>query len=577
MYGINTNPGLPMTGVQGFGTLGIDNRRSGAVLFLMAPRQFTEQFRRPFEFQFTPNFAQNLTEAVVASAENGSPVPIARVLNDPRYAHEVAPSSIQNGYRVGANAFSYSWTFILSIDNAPVSGMQLVSGRATRSIYSGICVGDPINPRTGTTNNACVLSITHAVHISKIRTGNFGGYDDRLINSADYDIINGQTFSVNAEPTNYFKLEAEDAFYANTGFNYEHSIGNTQPADILVGENNAISNCSADILINSRASSPMMQKQLVVGAIVKGADFLGDSNLGGSLNGADGIIGSNAGFGNMIGQYLADPVPATVNGALEEGAVQLSMIIDKYRPRVEMIKHDNIFLHSVKPQDHDSMSNFYSAIIGSALPPIVTNYGLTDLAFKYRYMEGQPPVFELIHIASAVDGMTDAELRQRFQATLRMLEKDIFPILYAGQGDFDLMAKVETTGMTHITLNFMCQNSFDQGVYEIPSILGGYNSMVIGKESSLIANATGLYDLASRVEYGLSPQQLNASLNMSAALSAKQRIQQNVPNVSEMMQYQNHPAYAVAPPPNFMDVPQHPSVQTPVQNKPQKFSGDEWA
>lgn len=588
MVGIVNGPAMPMmqgiSQVGGFGTLSTVNPRSSATLILIPPRRISRQYRRPFEFAFTRTFADSLQEAVVATNETGKPEYLHSIINNPIFAEQIAPSSVQNGYNVSLDRYSGSWTFIFSIDNDVVPGVKIIDGRATRTVYTGlvICQEEPVNPLTGTPNPAAVLSVTHVTNMAKLTSFSAGGYSQNITNTADIDILNGQNYTVLSEPSPYFVTNLEEAFYAQTPMSNRMMQDGLQPMDLVIGSNKAIANQAGDIRINTRTANPMDQKRRVVSAVNQAYNTILDNKIGGTLSNAQGMVPDVNAFVTAVGNRLSDPVHTF--GSLEEGTITMAGLIDRYRPKIVPVPAFNEEMIDVCSQEYDSVTNFYCAILAASLPGVVTNFGLTDFTFAYRGIFGAEPVWEPYDIKAPVDGLTDADLKQRAMAVYRNIRDEIAPVLLQGYGDFTLHASISITGTTRLQLIFHA-NSGHPGIYEVPSFLGGYNTPVIGKSITLENNSTSLYKLMQMVDVGITDQEFN----LNGAVSQIQQTRGYTPQYGNgAMTLPNptlvQPVYGGNPglvTPNNIGFPNSggiPQMQpAPVVKQGPKFAGDDWA
>ena len=84
------------------------------------------------------------------------------------------------------------------------------------------------------------------------------------------------------------------------------------------------------------------------------------------------------------------------------------------------------------------------------------------------------------------------EVRGKIVGLMTRLKTEVFPILRANKGEFVLNMHCTSAGITHLNLNFLDDQTHTGDVFDVPTILGGFNSPLIGASQAFDMNANEL-------------------------------------------------------------------------------------
>lgn len=474
------------TATAGFGST------PNAFIAFFAPRRMSRQFKRPLSYEFSNKFAERLVDGINKSVDAGTPSFLRSIVESPEIANEITPSSREGGYAFSAERLSDNWTFMLVIDNdsmANGASFKVTPGSGVRTVIQGYCNIEPISANK-TPNPSCVLYVTHVNTISKLRrfSGGSLGYSDTINNVANVDYIDaGTTTLLSSAPGNLQKMTPADAFYAYSPI--DGMIGRTA----VIGPQTTVSQSTSEIMINSRQNSPTDQMATISNALYKSAGAVKNAHVGGDMNEGRIIGDSRGAFVSTFSTELQDRT--TFNGQLcEGGAIILNTLMNKYRPKIEgPFKYPDETMLNIVNQEWDSADNMMCAMLANVVPSLLSNYGLSEIGFRVRYLLNQEPITET-NIFKGFIPMTDDQLQSRVVAFLRHFKSVLVPMISQGR-EFDLQMACCTTGMTRICMNFLHDPVDLAKVYEVPTILGGLNSPLIGTENSLKNNGQNLVKL----------------------------------------------------------------------------------
>ena len=134
-----------------------------------------------------------------------------------------------------------------------------------------------------------------------------------------------------------------------------------------------------------------------------------------------------------------------------------------------------------------TIENQMTSLISSCLPVLLMEHGFTDIRLRYTTcdpnghqaykIEEDPPPGTLVQL-------TQAYYSQKIQNLMDDIINDIFAIIRANAGEFDVMIECSVGGVTLVDLNLLDWHSQHQNGFMLTNNrLGGLNSSLIGSSS----------------------------------------------------------------------------------------------
>jgi hypothetical protein len=198
----------------------------------------------------------------------------------------------------------------------------------------------------------------------------------------------------------------------------------------------------------------------------------------------------------MIDGNMVDNPNEAIVGVKINQPISMGIILRKYHPEIIpiFIKQANLF--DPIPQSYISANNIFSSLLSGALPTVLSNTGICNLAFCYNSYH---QAFRVDDVATFVP-MNPAEVSHRVSAARQIMERELFSILISNGGHFDLMCSCSVTGDTHITLNFL-DSTPTNDVYENDNRFA--NTQLVGNYSALSHNSANLGGMISSIANSL--------------------------------------------------------------------------
>jgi hypothetical protein len=469
-------------------------------MYLFAPRQLRDQYKRPIIYNFNNQFIED-TYGVVADMSAGGlynepSVPdLNRLYNMESAKSIIMPSA--HGIPIKTSLLSSCWTFILTIDNDDRSFMNYTQNATNnRVVYYGFCIDEPINPlnmggTVPTVNEGAFLIVTHKTIINMINKVGMYGPQTSQDTVCDVDVIPNQTFgTLTAEP---FTLMTPESLRKATSVEEDGSINSVLGYDAL------LQNGTKHSIYNSSLNSPKHHGRKILNALVHGVDSIKLDEYTGTLS--SGILegGYNGAMGNeivtsQIDAHLADTTNELYAGLPVNEPINLGILMRSYDPDIQPIYIDQATMFDEVPQHYVSANNIYSSLLSTAMPSILSNVGLLTLAFNYH---SPNRALEVLNVENFIQS-TPQETSLRVRAAISLLERDLFSIIIANGGHFDLMCSVSCGGYSYITLNLL-DSTPHHGIYENCNTLGGVGSQLIGDFNTANHNISSLGNMISAI------------------------------------------------------------------------------
>lgn len=475
----------------------IFQNESTAVLYVFSPRRMSDHYKRPIVYNFNASFIEELygtiTDSLKHNPVNGQ-LPgnsfnpnLDRLYRNP-YAAGIIMPAYTGGIQMNTSALSDNWTFMLLVDNdQPDKTTALFTRNATsRTIYSGICLDEPVNPVNHghelTPNGGCFFTVTHATAINKLPTiGARSIGSNRYDTVADLDVIPGQTMSM-LTPTPLIMNRPDDI----------RRMTITDPEDgrpiVAIADSDVIGNTVKHQATSANLNSPRKHGRKILDSIISGYESLDDDNYSGSFSQFPSAIDGNDNVTVMIDAHMRDNTNEHFLGLQIDRPVALAEILRKYNPKMVPVYINENKTFSPIPQQYQCPTNVYSSMIAAAAPSVISNVGLASLACMYNSYHN---AFQVTAASSFVT-MNQQELDARVSTAYRLLRSELFDIIAATAGPFDVNMSVACNGDTHIVFNLLDVGTENTDIYENHNLLGGMTNQLVGTSDIIQNNSIAL-------------------------------------------------------------------------------------
>jgi hypothetical protein len=177
------------------------------------------------------------------------------------------------------------------------------------------------------------------------------------------------------------------------------------------------------------------------------------------------------------------------SGILTDEFTLLGILMTKFAPKVVPIQIQPEVNYDIIPQNVTSPSTIYSSMVCAVIPAHMNAVNLSEVSFMYNSFHD---AISVQHIGSALscDHAQLASMWKRFELLVR---NELFPVLMANCGEFDLQVMSNLNSTTNCILNFLDFTPLPVNtLYQENTILGGMISPLIGTNDSLVNNGLNL-------------------------------------------------------------------------------------
>jgi hypothetical protein len=466
-----------------------------AVMYVFSPKRIADHYKRPIIYNFNGQFMEDVYETLSDGRSGGNPLTsgpihpnLDRLYNLPSAKSVILPSA--QGYNLQTSRLSDFWTFILIVDNDEYSLGFKNNQLRNRTLYYGYCLEEPINPHNlgngNVVNMGAFLIVTHKSIINLNTT--IGAYGPKTSQDtvSDVDAVPGQSLStltnesmVLMTPSNLRKMA--DALP-------DGSITS------IIGTPDILQNKPKHDTYSSNVNIPHQHTKKIINNVIRGIEDVGYDAYSGTLSehyrsahGLPGEFGRDVVANQIDNQFYAETTNELYVGLPINEPINMGILMRTYDPDIQPVYQDLASQFDPIPQSYTSANNIFSSLIASAMPAILSNVGLMSLGFHYHSPYRN---LQLLNAESFIV-CTQQELECRVRTAIRILERDLFDIIKANQGEFDLSCNCSCGGDSHIVLNLL-DSTPHQGIYQNNNVLGGINSQLIGDTNCTNSNIANL-------------------------------------------------------------------------------------
>lgn len=515
--------------VLGYGTLSKAWSGSGsATLFIFSPRALSKQFVRPYVFNFSDNFIDEIVgKQFDANVFNGLNRKSDAVLN------AIVPTSFEGIYQVRNEELSFYYTFMLIVqrENAQnaLSPFLKAPSPTKRQLMSGYFLQEPYNPTTmymgsPTINPNAMMVFTH----------------DSVFHVSPHDMLRGNRTVINMNHNaDNISRTTEQMVVPGVGNNGDNRLYMMRPMDLdraaglsaNFGESsvNGMANASLDAVAGARGGnaavplasslkSPMAQLNHICDAArsVLYSNLYESGNMNSFTNPfiprQDDPVNSQRYMAQTFSSSLetVDLNPMTREGTDIDTSIPMSIAqLDQMFGNQLMIMPFIVESHAsceLTPQDEiTSHKSVMSSMLASTISSMLPCYNIGGISFSYySYMStngaiGNKGVWNLINVDPLIPNIGPDGIDHHLQACIQMfyreMENNLFPILLNAGGDFELHAEVNCYNVSLINLIFMdekgmCANP--NGYWETNNCFNNFTNPLLAGENIAARNVNSL-------------------------------------------------------------------------------------
>ena len=467
---------VKLQGISG-GTL---TRASSAVLWIMPPRFYSNQFKRPALYNFTQGFIEQADEAVAKWSQQTNPTGIRSMAANPMWLQGIYPST--KGHLIKTARLSGIWTFMMVVnnDNTSFGGTQRTTGE-NQTLYFGHFIGEPMNTvshgRT-TYNDAALMTFTHKTLVNRTRPVGTHGVYPQFQPMADVDIVNRNLVGALTAQNEHFSLLRPEDLYVATSDDYNPVI--------MRCESSLLEKNGDPIPLETNLAIPRNNIEKVLFAVAKARGDLANDSLSGRRSNL--VIGRDA-YRDQVEQNLRSNNHLVDMGLQVHKSYTLGDIMQIYNPSIpEPPPQDYQPRYTPLDQTVTSARTIFSSMMTSVVPAIMAEFMILEIAFDYDSYTGQFKLFDETPFAMVID-MPEMMKRKYVEGFIYKLVNEVLPGPVANHGHFVLQMQCSCGGVSHININFLDDYTRTSEVFEVPTILGGLNSPLVGNDEAFRHNA----------------------------------------------------------------------------------------
>lgn len=478
-----------------------------SVLFLFSPRTIVDHHKRSLQYNFNNEMTNAITEHIVnqPSASNS----IRKVMNTlPSINTAIIPSA-RDGIDIRTSAYSDNWMFVLIFDDDTNQSPILSNKILTRTILIGICANEPLSHSGFSSmtpeqflDQSCRLIVTKRLKMSKFGTLGANGYSNRISTIADDNIVQfneglwgGRNLLPQTDESSYFTIMPGDI---NKQVNVDSDCSITHVIDY-----SDTINVRGSARITAPLESPRQHMKELLTAFETGVANVNYSDKIGTFSDSEPMFDEpSENFTSYVksaldeNQRLCAGNGMSTIGDITTMPLSIGMIQQAYHPKLFVINTPTHTNAEIIPQHYSSINNIFSSLVCAVLPTFLNQIGLSAIAFMYNSAND---AFKVLHIESVVN-VSQVELQYKWRAFEFLIKTELFPVLSANGGEFDLQVMSSVNSTTDVVLNFMDWSPLPNGaIYQENSILGGIVSPLVGTANTVKSNSLQLNNLISNV------------------------------------------------------------------------------
>lgn len=498
-----------------------------AILWLIPSRKYDPTWNRPYVYNSNGNnteFNDFIVDVHKYVNEVGNDFYSTRGMLVKDSAFSLAnnhPGTIMpesNGIAIDTSKLSYTWSFVLVLDNCPRLMASQRIGTSNRHVYSGVIINDePVVNQNGQLhfNEQAVFLVTHVDCITIRKQANPGmGMTTLGTTYYNKDVLHPDLCNRVSEMGRNYLLDPASVLktgmpvYSSDGTQImDDNSATLASRDRSVAENtmNSVGKYQLSNLLRSMATVYASDKN----ATEFGSDSVGTNILMDSWRESDVYAKQHS-----LVQQLED----TTNGFARDNYLGL----DIENPHLTMgellrkypILHDKTIVLQVPfstekdllDESGPNMSNIFTALIKNAVPAILADAQIADVTFRYASRDmNRPslstcestPIWKIDELSTFVPEQPQVTA-ERFNRALVRMQQMVFDDIVKTCGDFDVLISFHTTGGTLVQLQLLDFET-NKGFSYTESVLRGVVSPVLGMKEHFSNHKLTLNNLTSAI------------------------------------------------------------------------------
>ena len=474
-----------------------------AIMYVFSPNMVPTQVLRPYQYNFSGNFIDALSDtrenfrSIIKQPEG------TKLANDINKA--IMPNP--NGIPLDTQTISQQWSFVLIADSqSPSSNGRLqTASPVIRTITTGYCSEEPINPITGTINPHAILMFTKTSVTTISPSIGPHGLQSKEICNNDISLVDDKVGMM----TNQLLFSGTPRDLVK-GFTYDRLNNNTisTPGDACLSN---IKDGDGSKMIDNLLSTPSMQLGDIVQAIGTGI-----TTAETEVCGTTSALTPNA---------MSDPLDIAIDnfnlavpgsdivlmrGSLDTAHPMSMQQLCMFYPNMNVIKVPVPAINSwdSSPQDVQTKRNAMSSMLAASMSNLLAASGLASISFRYDSYAGMTGfglgdkngIFHPLDFATIIQSNDNEQVRAVNLFEL-LFKRNLVPIVRTVGGEFTLMCHIDIVG--HMLIDLLYRDEYGlnpgEGWYETSGKLGGFTNPMIADQDTFNTNAQQLTALAHNV------------------------------------------------------------------------------
>jgi hypothetical protein len=500
------------------------------VINFFAPRSIPDQTVRPFVCDFSIPFVSDLSETIKEAIQShtasygGNGFLDSYMTNKPSSNSFLKPDAY--GVLFKSGFLSECWTWICFIDNDVYRGHSGNNYRLTnRLIYTGF-VADREEPVTSSfgrqiINERAILVPTHFTQLNVQAERGVTGDGVLTVPTVDLDVVNPMATIVNSDREYLLRPEdlsqsmgayesnrEDEWFNRDTSLEFQDEPGNAWCSPEMC----SLANKQHNILVNSLDKSPKHQ----ISKIVRGLSQTILGTEADRFTSFEARMGRNVSFTDarsnleLFKNSVADKYPKNQIGLNINEPIDFGVLLRRY-PSLQ--DHINVYLFKCDPMQYcpDDTAitpiNLYTAVLRSAIPPVMSNCGISDCSFFYAtreprkgtaiFLGNNEPYYERLIGPYPFIEEDQSSTNYRWFQLKRFLSETVFPMVEDGlSADIECVVHYHSSSDCGINLSIVGENVNNDFLVN-NDILGGLTTPLVGTEDNYYTNSQALRDVVN--------------------------------------------------------------------------------
>ncbi len=492
---------------------------SKAVMFIMKVKngkQFSDTPLRSFHYNFDTNFREETLDVLESMREvtfNHRSL-LDQMKNRINLSDCIVPSMVPQ-ISVKTSRLNDVYRFVLVFTTKPqndlISGntfLHSTSGVEYRRIYNGFFLDESFNPLTGTPNPNAVIVITHKTVLNSHT--DFGPYGaNTMINAMASESVHNADISKEIS-VNLTNNQIDNSLFLTTPENVVNSSTNISDGFGFSNPGGIID--SGAVKFKDFLEQPAHHASVIVkGFITDNETTMQRAHLSThrSQSMIDDFFGNEMGNSRRSHHFAIAPEPRQSPFDLDENSkITLGHLDQMVSGDLEIIRLfiENPMYYDTVDQMERSVTNMYSSLIATVVPPVLNSAGIRSFGFEYQVKRTAmfPEENFMVHHVDMAWTVPQDQQVAKIRAIQHELSTGIFKTIFESQGDFTVLVHADVTGMTKVRLSLVGAGYKCLADFEHPSCLGGIVSPLIANSLVSTTNAEAMDNLFVHTQNSIS-------------------------------------------------------------------------